>query len=336
MGLINSKSDTTILKQGDALSCAFKFFIFLFIASSIFDPADHIFKLKVPLFIACWLFGGLVLLKRIQKVTIPLGLLVFVLLMIGIPLISILHYLIIDGSQPFEGFTMLKAYLLSSFAILLYLTKFDAIKYLTFCLTITAILTLGIHFILLVFPDDRSLWFKIYHLGNDIKLFTIGDRKFGDKIVFQIYFHLSSMFVIPIAFYFEKWCKHDDNRTYYFILLAICVYAMFLSGTRNNMIISILLPIALIFYYSKHKVLFCCLASLLIAISLVLSYDFFNLNGFFDPKEQSNLYKISFFMDYLDIFNSFSVSQIFFWRRFRFIQSMDYRTVFPSYRINLF
>lgn len=314
MGLIHSKPDIFILKQGDLLSYTFKFFIFLFIASSIFDPADHIFKLKVPLFIACWLFGGLVLLKRNQKVPIPLGLLLYVLLMLLIPIISILHFFIIDGSQPFEGFMMIKAYLLISFAILLYLTNFDAIKYLTFCLTITAILTLVIHIILLVFPDDFSLWMHIYHLGEDLKLFSLDNRKYGDVNIHQIYFVLSSMFVIPIAFYFEKWIKYDKNRTLNFILLATCVYGMFLSGTRNNIIISILLPLALIFYYSKHKLFLCFLASSLIATSFVVFNDVFNdyYIGFLDPKEPSNLYKLSFFWDYINIFNNFGVSQFFF------------------------
>ena len=106
---INPVSNKSLLRQGDTLSYIYKGLIFIFILSALFDPADHMFGLKVPLFLACWGVGGLIVLMRDRSAAIPLNLLIYVLLMLIIPLASILNYFISGGGQPFEGFLLLKS-----------------------------------------------------------------------------------------------------------------------------------------------------------------------------------------------------------------------------------
>jgi len=281
---INPVSNKSLLRQGDTLSYIYKALIFIFIHSALFDPADHIFGLKVPLFLACLGVGGLIVLIRDPSAAIPLNLLIYVLLMLIIPLVSILHYFIIDGGQPFEGFLLLKAYFLPFFAILLYVTRVDAIKYLTFGLTIIALLILLISFILFINPE---MFFPFYHWGNDSKVFSIGSRDYGNgESFFQVYFVVSSMMVIPIAYYFDKWRTLKSKRIFYFILVALCSFAMFKAGTRNNMLISILLPSILLLYYSKNRLTISILLILVIGIIAGVFSD--NLIAFFDPSEPSN------------------------------------------------
>ena len=76
---INPVSNKSLLRQGDTLSYIYKGLIFIFILSAIFDPADHVFGLKVPLFLACWGVGGLLVLMRDRSAAIPLNLLIYVI-----------------------------------------------------------------------------------------------------------------------------------------------------------------------------------------------------------------------------------------------------------------
>ena len=232
----------------------------------------------------------------------------YVLLMVMVPLVSILHYFISGGGQPFEGFLLLKSYLLIPFAILLYVTRFNAVKYLTFGLTILALMILLISFIMLINPE---IFMPLYHLGLESKIFSIDKRDYGNgEEFFQAYFVVSSMLVIPIAYYFDKWRTLKSKRTFYFILTAICVLAMFLAGTRNNMLISILLPSILLFYYSKNRLIVFILLTLVMGIFAGVFSE--NIIAFFNPNEQSNYYKISFIKDYFIIFNNFSFSNVLF------------------------
>ena len=116
-----------LLKNTDALGFFYKFVVFSFILSTIFDPADKLLGLKLPLFIACWVVGGIVVLLRHSIVRIPVSLLLYVLLMIVIPLWSITYYFMFDGAEPFEGFLLLRSYLFFSFVILLFITRINAI-----------------------------------------------------------------------------------------------------------------------------------------------------------------------------------------------------------------
>ena len=331
-------SNKTLLRKGDTLSYIYKGLVFIFILSTIFDPADHVFGLKVPLFLACWGVGGLLVLMRDRSAAIPLNLLIYVLIMLIIPLVSILQYFISGGGQPFEGFLLLKSYFLLSFAILLYVTRVDALKYLTFGLTIMALLIAIISIITFINPE---MFMGIYHLGMRTKAFSLDLRDFGDgKVYFQIYFAVSSMLVVPIAYYFDKWRTLKSKRTFYFILLALCIFAMFKSGTRNNMIISILLPSILLFYYSRYRVISAILLILVIAIFAGIFSE--SIIAFFDPSEPSNSWKLGFFKEYLRIFNEFSFSNVLFgqglgsyetWslRGDKFITELTYFEVFRNF-----
>ena len=335
---INPVSNKSLLRQGDTLSYIYKGLIFIFILSALFDPAYHMFGLKVPVFLACWGVGWLIVLMRYRSAAIPLNLLIYVLLMLIIPLASILNYFISGGGQPFEGFLLLKSYFLPSFAILLYVTRVDALKYLTFGLTIMALLIVIISIIIFINPE---MFMPFYHLGMDTKIFSLDTRDYGDgKIYFQIYFVVSSMLVIPIAYYFDKWHSLKSKRTFYFILLALCIFAMFKSGTRNNMIISILLPSILLFYYSRYRVIATILLILVIGIFVGVFSE--NIIVFFDPSEPSNSYKLAFLKDYFRIFNEFSFSNVLFgqglgsyetWslRGDKFITELTYFEVFRNF-----
>ena len=111
--------------------------------STLFDPADIIFGLKLPLYLLCWFAGVILCVTRGERVRIPIEMVIYSLLMVTIPLISIWNYYVIDGSDPFEGFQLLKAYLFISMAMLLYVTGTNLLKYLSIALTLLALSILG-------------------------------------------------------------------------------------------------------------------------------------------------------------------------------------------------
>jgi len=292
-----SLSNKEVLKKNDPLSFLYKGFVFLFLLSTLFDPADKLFNLKVPLFLGCWIFGGLILLIDKSAIKIPINLLMYVFLMIIIPLISIAYYLAIDGSDPFEGFLLLKSYLFFSFALLLFATRVDVLKYLSIGLALLAFSVLALSVFILFFPE---VYWEVYHFGERYGIYHIDKtRDYGGGMkFFQMYFVTSSMLVIAIAYYFDKWrsLKIKKRRWPYFILVIMIVCAMFVAGTRNNMIFSVLLLMGLIFLYSRQKLLVGVSLTVIVGVFAILWSD--QILALFDPNEPSNYTKLLFLGDY--------------------------------------
>ena len=117
-----------------------KYVFFAFILSTLLDPADTILGLKIPLYLSCWILTLILFINTKENKNYPLGLLVYSGLMISIPMLSIVFYYLMNGADPYEGFSMLKAYLFISCALFLYITKINAIKYLSRALFFLVIL----------------------------------------------------------------------------------------------------------------------------------------------------------------------------------------------------
>ncbi len=296
------QSNNNILRNSDALSWLYKSLIFLFLISTLFDPADKLLGLKLPLFLACWAVGGLIVLMRNSMVRIPINLLAYVFLMVLIPLLSITYYFITDGSEPFEGFLLLKSYLFLSFTILLFITRVDVLKYLSVALTLLAFSVLALSIFVLIYPEG---FLQIYHFGEKYGIYSIDKgRDYGSgQTFFQMYFVTSSMLVVSIAYYFDKWRSLKSKRWIYLILIVMNVCAMIVAGTRNNMIMAIALPIGLVVLYSKRKVMISALVTVFVGLSVIVLRK--ELLAIFDPNEQSNHTKLTTLYDYFRIFSDY-------------------------------
>ena len=66
--------------------------IMAFMFVTIFDPADVVLGLKVPLFVLCFIAGGLVAFGRAGRIYIPMRLVIYTLLFVTIPLFSMFVY----------------------------------------------------------------------------------------------------------------------------------------------------------------------------------------------------------------------------------------------------
>lgn len=269
----------------------------LFILSCVFDPADTVLRLKVPLFILSWLVF-FTYQKNLTGIRIPKELIVYVSLMILLPLLSITLYYLTNSAQPYMGLAMFKAYILISFAILLYLAKIDLMKSLCAVLTMLSIAIIALYVAVLV---DPTLVYPLYLYGESSGIFSLGQRVYSENLkMWSIYFVTSPMLTISIAYYMNMAFSSENKRGVIF-LVCINIFAMFIAGTRNNMFTSIFLPITIIVLSSRYK-------KVIALVSLILVSTFFGyyseaIGDMLNPEEESNAVKIRLLGDYEKIFS---------------------------------
>ena len=272
------------------------FALTLFLVACVFDPADRLFGLKVDLFLVCWLITFVVFAAGRERPRMHLGLLVYTALFLLVPTLSIAWYWLVDGSEPFEGFQLLKGYLLITLAALLFLHKTNLLPLLASVLTILAIAVIAVFVAVVIWPD---LYSAIYLFGGTTGIVFLDKRDYGSGLILtQIYFVTSPMLAVSIAYYFNEWKRAVTHsaRLRFGILVLVNAAGMLLAGTRNNIAVSVLLPIALFLLYSRNKVvngLLC--AGALVVLALVFSAD---LQVLLDPLEYSNSVKLALLEDY--------------------------------------
>lgn len=270
----------------------------LFILSCVFDPADKVLGLKVPLFCLAWLIF-IIYTRNLATLTLPRDLVFYVFAMIFLPLISICYYYISNGAQPYEGFSLFKAHILISFAILLYLSKINIISSFCTILTVLAIVIILIYGIVLIYPIS---FIPLHTFGNDNEIFYIGERIYNEELkLWSIFFPTSPMLAIPIAYYVNLAIVSSQKRVS-IILATINILGMFLAGTRNNMFTAFFLPVVLIILRSRNKVLttmilFCIVTTFILYLSESILI-------MLDPAEKSNAIKLGLLNDYANIFSN--------------------------------
>lgn len=272
-------------------------FIFLnfFLISCIFDPADKLLGLKVPLFIACWVI--FVLSHKSFNIKFPRELIYFAIFFLIIPIISISYYLIFNGSFPYGGLSLFKSFLFISLVLILYKKKINLIPSLSRVLTLLSFSIILMYVTILINP---FLFGSVYEFGLSSGIFHIGQRVYSSNLkLWSIFFVTSPMILIAIAYYFDIAFK--SKKFIHLFLLFINIFAMFIAGTRNNMLMSILLPLILFIIYSKNKKLVTVMIfSGFIAGSIFLA-DI--LRDLLSTDEISNQTKLSLINDYKDIFS---------------------------------
>jgi hypothetical protein len=288
-------------ERGSRPSRAVGLALTLFLLACVFDPADRFLGLKVDFFLLAWLLTGVRLLWRGEMPSVHPQLLIYTGIFLLVPVASIAWYWVVDGSQPFEGLPLLKAYLLMTLALLLFIEKIDLLPRLALILTWLSVAIFGTVILLAAVPD---LYGPIYVFGNATGIVFLDRRDYGAGLVLtQTYFVTSPMLVIPIAHYFGLWrdSPRRATRLKYFLLMAFNVAAMVLAGTRNNLVVAALLPLSLFFLSARRKIV--ARAIVILAVVFLTAVFFENLRVLFDPREFSNSLKIALLDDYGALFS---------------------------------
>lgn len=130
----------------------------------------------------------------------------------------------------------------------------------------------------------------------------IGERSYGGFGFYYIYFIASPMVIYLMAY--EVWRYSDRPSLRGFLFSSLPVAALFLSGTRVNMLMAVF-GAPLVFLWRRlgvYSIFFQFLIGLIVYICLrVLGIDI--IESMFDANEYSNAIKISFLGGYQDIFS---------------------------------
>jgi hypothetical protein len=278
-----------------------KFLLVLFVASCIFDPADRLLGLKLYLFACCWLVAILLSAMGRERTLLSPGLLAYSLAFIAVPLISITIYWATRGGDPFEGWQLLKGYLLITLALLLQVHRVDLMPAMCALLTALSIAIIGTFVVILVEP---AAFAALYVFGEATGVVIVAERNYGgDLTLLQAYFVTSPMLVMSIAYYFHRarFADVTRKRVLYGTIVAVNVVGMIFAGSRNNLAIAVLAPLVMHFMYSRHKVWNGLLAiGFLTLIVVVFSEQIAQL---LDPTEFSNQLKLALAAEYSTILN---------------------------------
>jgi hypothetical protein len=108
------------------------------------------------------------------------------------------------------------------------------------------------------------------------------------------------MLVLGIAYFMKKWL--DTGRKLHLFLLMLNCAGMFLSGTRNNILLSVMTPVLVLFWYSKRKLLVASIAASVLMLVVLLNAG--TIAAALDPKESSNDVKVQHLRDYREMLSS--------------------------------
>ena len=266
----------------------------------IFDPAGKILEIKYFLFVVSWILMIIRMIVFKKNRWLNYEFFIYICLFLFIPILSIMQYFVFDAKSPYDGFLFFKSYLFITLTLVLTSSGIDFLGKFCAVLTSLSILTILIFFIIMIFPFTLPFIdaYGIVH-GN----LSLGQRTYGTYSYYAIFYRTSPMIVFAICYYVYWFYNTSITKKFHlFILSFINIFALFLSGTRANIIVSLLVPLVLILRYSKHKrvIVFVVIFGVLALASRYAETVFAMLN----PKDVSNSQKIGYLTDYKTIFDS--------------------------------
>ncbi|MDR0603609.1 MAG: hypothetical protein LBG80_04815 [Bacteroidales bacterium] len=265
----------------------FSFLICLLLFTCIFDPTGKWLGIKDFLYI----FILVLFLLFLGKIYIfPKNVTTYIVSFCLIPILSIIVFFF-KNHFALPEFSAYKCFLFLPITFVYINYKTNVLKWLLFWLNALALMTIILNFISL--PGD-----SIYMFGNKYDIFTTNYRQYGTLTYSYAYFHTSPLLVLSLSYY---WWRYFQNKKIKDLLwTGIIVLAMFNSGTRNNMLMCIILLFMIWFFQLSLKgkfigllVCFCC-CSILIFSSDVLDV----LSGMFSLQDGSNSLKLVMLADY--------------------------------------
>ncbi len=270
--------------------------LYLLMFVGIFDPANKILGLKLPVFILCWLV--FLIYYYLNPVKIVRDVYVYIFLMLFIPVLSMVYFEVFLGGGQTAALILIKAQLFVSLIYILVAAKIDIIPMLCRILCLLSWTIISVKVVVNIFPE---LMPAIQIFGSTYGILLIGDRSYADSSVFeQIYFVTSPMLLIAIAYYSDRACKAGFLSRDSFLALLTTV-GMVLAGTRSNMIGPFIVLAFIVFLNTKNKVLLS--TAMIFALLLFVSVFYSTLVEVLSLGEESNSSKLKLFQDYVDIFS---------------------------------
>lgn len=274
----------------------------LLICTCVFDPADKLLGLKVPLFILVWLIFIAKHLCGKGMLSVPFSMvLYFMLFSCVLPLLSMFNFVL--STQTFvdyDGFGYLKAYLFLSLIFVLFIEDIDLTGNLSIAL---ALLSIAIIAVLIMIKYEIFDPVPLWAFAQEYGMFGTGFRSYGGYDYVTVDFYASPMFVISVAYFTYLFLtKEGLAKMGIGIVLLFNMVAMFVVGNRGSILLSVIVPFATWFAYSKKKPLVIGILSIFMIVVVSLFKGAFI--DALSSQESSNALKLSFFGDYAVVFDS--------------------------------
>ena len=277
-----------------------RFILISFVVVAVFDPANQVTNLKIPLFVAAWLLFFLDAFIAGNLRVRQSALLVAMTFAALLPLYSLCYYAVTNGDfVHFDGFQYLQSFFFFFIVIILTSTDIDLLRPL--CMTLTWLSGVIVLIAILVITSSPETYLLLYELGADFGVVAFNERTYGGITFLTIYYVTAPLLVVAVG-YFSRLAVESRGyeRVRNVLLLALNVVGMFLGGTRNSIIFSMVAPLLVLIWYSKRTSLV-SVGALLVLISLATLNSEVILD-MLDPSDVSNAGKLLHLQDYLALF----------------------------------
>src|SRR5882672_3497191 len=256
---------------------------------AIFDPANKITGLKLPLFVTVW---GLFILYAAVSERIKVSKMLLILTLAFsflLPLSSIALYMA-SGGDPvnFDGFRYLQSYLFFTIVIVLSAIDCDLVPVLARALTAMSVLIIGLAAAAFLVP---ALSLALSTLGKDYGISAFVERTYGGVSFTTNYFVTSPLLALSVGLYsYRVTATRGLTRTGNLVCLGVNMAGMFLGGTRNNILFSLLIPLLVLVWSARRRV-----PAAGVAATLVFGLAVLNINilaDMFSRDDESNFGKL--------------------------------------------
>jgi hypothetical protein len=273
--------------------------LFLLFISLIFDPTGEFFNLKyISVLIAFIVFGFNFLINfkiRHFSNTQILYLFVFCIFIpfygLNVTLINTTLASLTDTS--YIGFGVTTAVLIP----VLIISKDHFINIFIYSLRLLMI-TIFVVLISFIYDGDG---FGISQFFIDHKSMLMGFREYAGIPTYYIYFTASPLLIMLVTY--DSYALLNKFSFKNLLLFSLSVVSIFLTGTRFNMLVAILiLPVSLIL--NKYSLSRIFINSLFLALFLIVITNNKFTSSFFTSSEDSNNAKIGYLESYMPIFGN--------------------------------
>ena len=145
--------------------------------------------------------------------------------------------------QGYDGFGYYKSYLFLTLCVPLSTKHIDLIRPLSLILCVLSLATI---FLYAITANNDALRGQLGLLGDTYTLFSLSARSYGSFSYQLAYFHTSPLLVVAVAYFCYQSLISAGRARFWNVLLLLLNVGGMLLGTRNNMIIGLLMPLMVI------------------------------------------------------------------------------------------
>jgi hypothetical protein len=193
---------------------------------------------------------------------------------------------------PFHGFGRIGTYAFFFLIVVVSDMRIDLEKIIKLPLIILAFCTIAIFIIKEAVPE---FGLAMIAFGNMYGIFTFAPRSYGVIDFWSVYFHTSTMMILSVAI-FTKQAFYSNKKFMGKIFLGLTLFALLLSGSRNNIIFGILSIYIVLVIYAKRKVPILIVGLFIAVAGTVVLFQ--TLAEMFNPDDVSNSVKLQHIRDY--------------------------------------